>query len=257
MRYWTSDYHFSHPSIIKYCGRKFKNVERMTEVYIQRANMRAKNKDDVIIHVGDFCCWGNERGIKGSKIKAQDYIDKFNATVILLEGNHDSNNKVKSYIKTAFVNLGNAYTNVSVGHYPSHYEESANSFFPGTLRLCGHVHGNKAWKWYWDSKNRVLNINVGIDHWKQGIVSDNEIIVYANDIIRKLSNDMNYGMLKRNNLITKIINIFRHEKNKKIQKYQDSFPQSMPREDRFGDLQFVYCKKDSKSRARVYQKNKQ
>lgn len=257
MRYWTSDFHFSHPSIMKYCGRQFKTVERMAEVFIERANVRAKNKDDVIIHVGDFCCWGNERGIKGSKVKPQDYIDKFIATVILLEGNHDGNNKVKSHINCALVNLGNTYTNVSVGHYPSHYEEAAGTFNPGTLRLCGHVHGNKAWKWYWDSKNWVLNINVGIDHWKQGIVSDSEIINYANSIVRNLSGVKNFGISKRPTVINKFFRIFKNENQSKIQKHQTSFPHSMPGTDRFGDLQFVYGTKDSESRTRIYKKNEQ
>lgn len=256
MRFWTADFHFSHPSIIKYCNRPFKSAERMAEVIIQRANERAKNRDDVIIHVGDFCCWGNEKGIMGSKIKPIDYIDKFKATIVLLEGNHDSNNRVKSHIKSALINLGKTYTNVSVGHYPSYYREAFGTFNPGTLRICGHVHGHRAWKWYWDSKNQVLNINIGVDHWNYKIVSDCEIIKYANDIVRKLSSNENFGISKHNTLIDKIINLFRNEKQSKIKKHQTSFPATMPGTDRFGDIQFISSRKDSKSQIGVYKKNK-
>lgn len=189
MRFWTSDFHFGNPNILKYCNRRFKSVERMTEVFINKANLKAKRSTDVIIHVGDFSNYGNEKGTAGLRLKPQEYIDKFKAKIILVEGNHDNKNKVKSDFISCTVRLGNSFRYVSVGHFPSNYPESNGQFLPGTLRLCGHVHGNNAWKWYWDTFNKVLNINVGIDHWKYNIVSDEDIINYTNKIISKINQD--------------------------------------------------------------------
>lgn len=187
MKYFTSDYHFGHPSIIEYCGRKFRNIDRMTEVYIKDANQRASTKNDTIYHIGDFSCWGSEKGVEGSKVKANEYLKRFNANVILIEGNHDSGNRVKALMKSCTMDIGK-WKNVSLGHYPSNYKEAKGTFVPGTLRLCGHVHGYGAWRWCWDAKHQVLNINVGIDHWKH-IVSISEVLNYAEAIVCKLNRE--------------------------------------------------------------------
>lgn len=43
--WWTSDYHFSHANIIKYCGRPFETVEEMNETIIRKHNERVKPED--------------------------------------------------------------------------------------------------------------------------------------------------------------------------------------------------------------------
>ncbi len=227
MRFWTSDFHFGNPNILRYCNRRFRSVERMAEVFINKANMKAKNSTDTIIHVGDFSNYGNEKGTVGSKIKPQEYIDKFKAKVILVEGNHDGRNKVKSDFISCTIQLANSFRYVSVGHFPSNYPESKGQFLPGTLRLCGHVHGKNAWKWYWDAFNKVLNINVGIDHWKYDIVSDEDIINYANRIISKINQD-NFGNNVKPELITT-----------KHVKIWDKHFKNMPIFDKCGDLQKI------------------
>jgi len=40
--WWTSDYHFSHTNIIRYCNRPFETAEEMNEVIIRGRN-RGKN----------------------------------------------------------------------------------------------------------------------------------------------------------------------------------------------------------------------
>jgi len=184
LKFYTADWHLNNPNIIKYAHRPYKSAERMIERLIGSANMRAKTKNDVIFHIGDFCAWGNERGVPSLKISPKKHVEAINATLILLEGNHDGNNKVKSPIKYLFTDLGTMYKDVSIGHYPSHYKEATNQFHRNTIRLCGHVH--QAWKWYFDEDNNVLNINMGVDVWNQQIINENEVINFIQSIERKL-----------------------------------------------------------------------
>jgi calcineurin-like phosphoesterase family protein len=51
--YFTSDTHFGHTNIIRYCNRPFSSVPAMDEAMIERWNARVGD-DDVIYHLGDF-----------------------------------------------------------------------------------------------------------------------------------------------------------------------------------------------------------
>ena len=94
--YFTADLHFGHPNIIVYTGRPFLKdsdlrepyisgqpkwtsreialecAEKMAKRLIAEINMRCK-KDDVLNHIGDFCCYGRARGVEGSRVQAVEY----------------------------------------------------------------------------------------------------------------------------------------------------------------------------------------
>jgi calcineurin-like phosphoesterase family protein len=77
---FTSDEHYGHTNIIKYCNRPFKSVEEMDEELIRRHNSIV-GRDDTVIHAGDFTlCKGQ---------KASSYLDRLNGNHILLKGSHD------------------------------------------------------------------------------------------------------------------------------------------------------------------------
>ncbi len=52
--FFTSDTHFNHANIIRFCNRPFKDVEQMNEVMIANWN-NVIGKDDTVFHLGDFC----------------------------------------------------------------------------------------------------------------------------------------------------------------------------------------------------------
>ena len=56
--YFTSDTHFHHEGIIKFCSRPFKNVEEMNEALIANWN-RVVRPEDIVFHLGDFCLGGS------------------------------------------------------------------------------------------------------------------------------------------------------------------------------------------------------
>ena len=229
MRFWTSDYHFGNPYILEYSGRKFKNINKMTTNYINQANSTAYRSEDVLIHVGDFMCYGRSGGVEGLRIKAGEYLKRFKCRVVLIEGNHDKTNKVKCDFKSCMIDLG-PFKFTSVGHYPSYYDLAKGTFLPGTLRICGHIHGYDSWRWLWDAKNQVLNINVGIDHWGK-LLSDNDIIVYAKRIIDQIQGEKLS--------LRSICNRFELWNIRNSSIYQ--FPKNMPTESYHGDL----CKRGS------------
>lgn len=184
-KYFTADLHLGHGAIMNYCNRPFKSIERMNEVLINNINQRAK-ATDLIIHVGDFACYGKEKGIPGFKVKGCSYLEAIDGTVILVEGNHDRNNRVKAHVKgltVALPLLGNA----TVSHYPSNDIHCPFIFDKSKLNyhICGHVHG--AWKHFYDKENNVLNINVGVDVWNYQLVSIQELTSY----IKKIKKEIN------------------------------------------------------------------
>ena len=58
--WFTSDTHFGHKNILKFCKRPWDTVEEMVEGLIQNWN-RVVGKDDLIFHLGDFAFATNGR----------------------------------------------------------------------------------------------------------------------------------------------------------------------------------------------------
>jgi calcineurin-like phosphoesterase family protein len=180
-RFFTSDLHFNSEVLIDKKMRPFKTVEQMNKTLITNINQRCK-PDDILIHCGDFIQYGNDRGYKGNKIHPFEYISKIKPMFVNIQGNHDDNNKMKSVCSSMRTTLGRKYLSVSVGHYPSTDPRAKNTFRMGDVRLCGHVHGN--WKYFIDFENKVLNINVGVDVWNYNPVSEDELIIFIDRIMK-------------------------------------------------------------------------
>ena len=56
--FFTSDTHFYHENIIRFCNRPFKDVEMMNETIIANWN-NTIGQDDIVFHLGDFCLGGS------------------------------------------------------------------------------------------------------------------------------------------------------------------------------------------------------
>ena len=98
MIYFTSDTHFNHTNIIRYCNRPFNCVDEMNNSLVQNWNKIITN-NDVVYHLGDFAL--------GMKEQANDIIKKLKGTIYLIRGNHD-NWSLKTYEKFGFYVLKNA-----------------------------------------------------------------------------------------------------------------------------------------------------
>lgn len=172
--FFTSDFHLGDETLVQAKVRPFRNGQRLTEVLIQNANCRAKDPSDTIFHLGDFVAYGKVKGVEGARISGDEYRKQLIANVVLLEGNHDPNNNVKTMMKAMMVDIG-PFKNISCSHYPSWYSQNDGLIprFPGHIHLCGHVH--ELWK-VKKSNDGVLNINVGVDVWNYQLVSIKDLI---------------------------------------------------------------------------------
>lgn len=78
--FFTSDTHFSHTNIIKYCDRPFATIEEMNETIITNWNSVVGPKD-IIFHLGDFSFGGTAEWTK--------ILRRLNGRIYLILGNHD------------------------------------------------------------------------------------------------------------------------------------------------------------------------
>jgi len=178
MNYWvTSDLHLGHANIIKYCNRPFGSLEEMNEKIIKRWNERIK-PDDTVYHLGDFCFKSAIDKGNGMPIKPMDWLKQLNGNIMLIKGNHEGNNGIKTNIQSIKIKYAKYIINMC--HRPQ--DISYNCDF----NLVGHVHDK------WKSNvtelpqkdyRKIVSINVGVDVWHFYPISLNEIVRYYERII--------------------------------------------------------------------------
>ena len=193
MSYWfTSDTHFGHCNIMKYCNRPFKLLDEMNSTLIQNWNSRVK-ENDTVFFLGDFCFKsGSNRG-EGISVKASEWKAKLNGSVVFIKGNHDRNNSLKTPIHSMQIIMGGYKMNMV------HRPQDVN--FDYDINLVGHVHEKWKVKRIYKSVGlykrliyKLLRkkvpittaINVGVDVWKFRPISINEILKVYNISRREL-----------------------------------------------------------------------
>lgn len=131
--FFTSDTHFNHANIIRFCNRPFENVEEMNETIISNWN-RMVSPDDTIFHLGDFCLGGSEvwNGL----------LDRLNGKIHLIIGNHDIKNLRPSFLNRFEEAVMQKYIEVGkrkiyLNHFPLLCYDGACC---DTWQLFGHVH---------------------------------------------------------------------------------------------------------------------
>lgn len=181
--WFTSDQHFWHSNIIKYCNRPYATVEDMNEAIITNYNALI-GENDVVYHLGDFSL---------AFAPVITYVKRLNGTKHLIYGNHDfcshlhpkgkrnQDDWIKKYEDAGFATVQDKLTiqidgkDVLLHHFPyRNLEDGDHKGYTvrylderqedkGLILLHGHVHGR--WK-------RSGNcIDVGVDVWNYCPVS--------------------------------------------------------------------------------------
>jgi len=186
-RLFTADLHFNHGAILEYENRPYKSAEDMNRKIINQCNSQTKD-EDIVYHIGDFSNFGNNKGVPGLRLASKDLVSQLNGTWIMIEGNHDGNNKVKCHMRGCYTMVAKYRTWMS--HYPSmdFYDDKWNKYMPIQkskidVWLCGHVHSK--WKYMYDYKNKILNVNVGLDCWNYNLVPETKLIAYIDSLYKK------------------------------------------------------------------------
>lgn len=146
--WFTSDQHFFHENIIKFCNRPFENIEIMNKAIIDNWN-ECVGDEDVVFSLGDFVWWNDP-------IKIRDIISQLKGKkIIFIMGNHDkiesflgcSNERIKIiksdivHVKVKFQDLKSSSTvELVLSHYPLMTWSGRNR---KSINLYGHVHSRE------------------------------------------------------------------------------------------------------------------
>lgn len=195
MIHFSSDHHFWHNNVIRYCSRPFESVEQMNEAMVIAWNMNV-HPDDTVYVLGDFSL---------AFRAVETFPKRLMGKKILVPGNHDfchsyhkksrsEENRAKwieKYKENGFDDVLLERTTlelpelgtVNLCHHPysGPYEiENGGDKYAkwrpeddGKILLCGHVH--EKWK-VRRSPAGTLMINVGVDQHGFAPVSLDKII---------------------------------------------------------------------------------
>lgn len=133
---FTSDCHYWHANIIKFCNRPFKTVEEMNEALIAKHN-EVVDPEDKIWFIGDlFFCQARE---------AKSILNRLNGRKHLILGNHDkmirNQRPVQDLFEAIYPDLHEESIDgvrVVMCHYPM---LQWNQSHRGSFMLHGHCHG--------------------------------------------------------------------------------------------------------------------
>lgn len=153
----TSDTHFNHANIIKYCNRPFSSVEEMNETIIANWN-KVVSEDDTVYHLGDFAL--------GDKSLIPDFIRRLNGHISFIMGNHDNSNIMLEMCKQGLIESISWEDVIKVGkktiilnHFPFGSLPDPATNYP-VIQLHGHVHSTPYKPWnYFDNQ-----YDVGVDN---------------------------------------------------------------------------------------------
>ncbi len=185
--FFTSDLHFGHRNMIRFCNRPWADEKEMTKGLIDNWN-NVVSSDDIVFILGDTFWFNDSHAIK-------KVLSQLNAAEIyIIPGNHDDFDKyyriddprinlcsdiVVLWLESEDNRFSRKITEIWLSHYPMmtwpHREN-------GAIQLFGHIHSQKG-KTEGVDQNLPLHWNqldIGCDRWNWKPISINQIF----DIIK-------------------------------------------------------------------------
>lgn len=184
--FFSSDQHFGHRNVLKFCGRPYRDEKEMGQALIDNWNSVVTN-DDIVVSMGDFFWFNDSHSIKKC-------IDKLNGKEIyLVLGNHDKRESFRRVTDERF-HIVDGITHIFLrcddaerwyqktfeivcSHYPlmtwSHRDR-------GAINLFGHIHSG--WLRSCDDYDQNLplwrgqQLDVGVDNQNFTPVSFEDVL---------------------------------------------------------------------------------
>lgn len=145
MRYYISDLHFYHESLLSQMDKRgFSSCQEMHEYIVNKWNDKVRDKDEVVI-LGDLSM---ERGKR-----TNDILERLNGRLYLVIGNHDKYLQDRRFDPSRFewikpyAELNDDKRKIILSHYPvfcynGQYRRDKEGS-PRTYMLYGHVHDTR------------------------------------------------------------------------------------------------------------------
>ena len=139
--WFTSDLHFWHKNICKYCNRPYETIEEMNQGIIDNWNSVVK-EDDTVFILGDLGFCGIE--------KLRPLMSQLKGKIILIQGNHDSDYVMSTLYHEKIINNFDRLMSITiVGDEECPNQELILCHFPmidwynkekGSWMIHGHQH---------------------------------------------------------------------------------------------------------------------
>ena len=153
--FFSSDPHFFHSNVIKYCNRPFTNAEEMNDTLVTNWNTTVPD-NAIVFLLGDVSF--------AKPDQTEKILKQLNGNIYLIRGNHDWNLRglskyfvsEKDYMEIEVPDdeVKGGYMPITLCHFPM---ITWNKAHYGAIQLFGHVHE----RWLGNNKQ----INVGVDVW--------------------------------------------------------------------------------------------
>lgn len=166
--FFTSDPHYFHGNIIRYCKRPYKDVDEMHDAFIKNYNSK--------VQPNDTCYFLGDIGF-AHPTKLKEVITRLNGQKVVIRGNHDPDKKI-----LLGIGFGSAYDYLEIKVQDPearqglqrivlfHYAMRVwNQSHRGAWQLYGHSHGTLP-----DDPN-LLSMDVGVDPSKYFPLSYEEV----------------------------------------------------------------------------------
>ena len=191
MKWFTSDTHFGHANIIRFCDRPFKDVPHMNEALIANWNS-VVHEDDTVYHLGDVAL--------GPWVEWDSILTRLNGYKILVVGNHErifkgEPQKVQDKFKDEYPKWFNEIhdhipgfvlsngTVVNLSHFPyeaDHMDKARHMEHrlpdDGIPLIHGHTHLDQIMS---KSTAGTIQVHVGMDAHNYTPVSEQQVIDYV------------------------------------------------------------------------------
>lgn len=215
MKYFTSDTHINHTSILELQQRPFLTLSEMDNKIIENI-CNTVTPNDELYFIGDV--------IMGENIEyGLNLLRKIKCHKFLIKGNHDKKKERYEDVFediTKYMEIKDKEYNVvlCMSHYPFlcwHHQRK------GSIMLHGHIHSDKSYNIV-NEKLKIKRYDVGVDANDYKPVSLEEIVNFFRYVDRPCLKDMCVNEYVKNNQIFCLTNMAKEEQEECYKEFKNN-----------------------------------